>query len=235
MNFSFGFGNNYYNNRNIAYYKGGPVSSIVMGIIIILIGIVIMFFSFSSKKDYNKKNSTYIEANATIVDVLSRNRSDRNADTGMIEEYTEYAPVLEYKVNENTYRYNGDYSTTRVVKDQQVKIKYNPKNPNDIIMVNSKNYMILLIIGAVFIIVGLISLVYGVTKIYSNKNENPKIDSNNSNNIDTNMQENTEVQNSNIQGSKDLNNNTENVQTISNINSTQNNNQDSLNDLYKRN
>ena len=119
---------------------------IILLVVTVLIGIGLSIFSIINIRAYNEKNKTYIEATATVVDY----EYDRD------EEGRELATIIvEYKVDRNTYKLKDKSSTTNPqALGSKVKIKYNPSNPSDAIFSNDNTYIITLVVGIIFALVG---------------------------------------------------------------------------------
>ena len=143
-----------------------PGQGIIFGILFTLIGIGLLFYSFTTIKNYNEKNKTYKEATSVVVDY------DRN-DEGL------EAIIVEYTVNGQKYRKTSNtYSNVAKSIGTEVKIKYNPNNPGDAIWENDSTNIVMPIAGGIFTIIGIIVAISSAKKLKGGKN-NPEIQSEN--------------------------------------------------------
>ena len=118
--------------------------SFIAGIIIFILGVFLLVFSFNNIKSYNEKNKTYIETVSEVVDY------EYNSDN-------EKAAVVEYEVNDVIYEAtHNTYSTSPLPRGSKIKLKYNPSNPNDIIWVNDISNILFPIVGGLFTLIGLV-------------------------------------------------------------------------------
>ena len=146
-------------NQNHDYQVGktielGPIGSIVLGFIFIVIGIILTIFMLNMNKDYKEKNKTFIETTAVVVD-NEYNISDEI-----------YTPIIEYKVDGKNYK--SELKTSSSVKKSlgtEVKIKYNPSNPSDFIEPSDSLNFIFIIVGVGFAVIGVIVIVINIGKL----------------------------------------------------------------------
>lgn len=119
----------------------------IIGIILIIIGIGISYYSIGIIKQANEKQKTYIETTAVVVGY-----EDCDLEDSIGQSF-----IAEYKVDRNTYRIkeNACSNTPRGL-NSEVKIKYNPNDPNDAVFSNDISHYIITLVGIVFIISGFI-------------------------------------------------------------------------------
>ena len=159
---------------SVTYRRRGKVDLIIGGIGFIMMGLFIIVTTINNEINYNKKNETFIETTATIVDFESREHicSSEESCTGS---YMEYAPILEYKIDVNTYRYKYNYVREEPTINDTIDIKYNPSNYNDIIIKNhSYPTMPVVSFGILFMFVGIVLIFIGyrnIRKQQSKRNE----------------------------------------------------------------
>ena len=140
-----------------------PKVGVIFGIIFALIGVGLIIFSFINIKNYNEKNKTFIEVNATVIDY----KDTYDEDGDLLR-----AIIVEYEVDGTNYRKTSSSSTTNPeTLGSTVKVKYNPNDPKDIIWPNDTSNIILPIVGGVFTIVGIIFTVVSI-KMVKNKENN---------------------------------------------------------------
>ena len=180
--------------RNVVYRRGSPVIFLVNGVIFCLVGLFLIVFGISSIIDYNSKSKTFTQITGKVVDIKSRENSDTDTDTGHTEYYTEYAPIIEYTVDGKSYRYESFYSRSQPTLNTEVEMKYNPNNPEDVILKNDANYGILPIVGVVFLLVGAFFGVLGYKSVKRRKNNNVIPDGNTNN-----LQQQSSTETSNIE------------------------------------
>lgn len=136
-------------NNNVKEPK--PIVKILMGLLCLLVGIGLISFGIKKMNDFKEKNKTYIETIAKVVDY----KDDFDSDGDRMQ-----AEIVEYTVNGETYRATSpDSSTDPDALGSEVKIKYNPNNPEEVIWVGDNTHIILFIVGGVFALVGLFILV----------------------------------------------------------------------------
>lgn len=127
-----------------------PLYGILIGSVFAIMGIVFLINSLTIIKTYNEKDKIYKETNSVVVDY------DYDAEGSK-------AIIVEYTVDGQTYRQQSySYSSSPAPQGSQVKIKYNPNNPNDIIWVNDSKTIMFPIVGAVFTVVGIIIIISGI-------------------------------------------------------------------------
>jgi len=134
-----------------------PKKEIGLGLLCIILGVGSLIYSFFLINLYNEKNRTYIETYATVVDY--------NYDSEGLASI-----IVEYTVDGQTYRKTStSYSKFPKSIGTEVKVKYNPKAPNDAIWeVDSTNFLVLLV-GVVFTAVGVLMLITSIKKMKSEK------------------------------------------------------------------
>lgn len=118
-----------------------------------------------------EKNKTYVAVTATII--------NEGKDSTSNDEPV-YYPEVEYTVNGTRYRSKAKTgSSTRKSKNTKIKIKYNPDNPEEIIMVNDLSNFVLLILGPMFTVGGIfIAIKAGKNKNNSETISDPNVNSN---------------------------------------------------------
>ena len=109
---------------------------------LILLGISLIALFVKNTLEYSNKNSTYNEIEAKVV---KHTYKDGNLK----------ATVLEYTIGENTYTVEANLHENNIkTYGSKVKLKYNPSNPQEIIVADQKPNHMLSIGGLASIILG---------------------------------------------------------------------------------
>lgn len=145
-----------------------PWQAVLFGLIFIVVGAGLLFFSIKTINEYKEKDAKFIETTSKVV------AYDRNSDD--LE-----AIIVEYVVDGQTYTMTSNtYSTNPKDIGESVSIKYNPEDPSDAIWTNDSTNIVLPIASVVFMLAGVVIIVTGVKK---GKKENVVGSTNNSNPI----------------------------------------------------
>lgn len=117
----------------------------VIGLVFLIVGV--LFY-----QDISKKEKKWIQTEATIVDIQSAVHLDGDRS---------YNVVVEFQVESKTYRSDlSEWNSTMKI-GKKVSIYYNPNNPYEIIGNGfSFTYVIFMMLGSIFEIIGLIPLVH---------------------------------------------------------------------------
>lgn len=129
---------------------------LLMGLFI-LIGAGLLIYSYENIKTYNEKNASYIEVNGKVSSYDYKIDDDGSQLS---------APIIEYVVDDNAYRLKGDYSLRPIRLGSDVVIKYNKNNPSDAIIKGDKSYILPIIVGIVFVVLGVYGIIYEVRNRY---------------------------------------------------------------------
>lgn len=144
--------------------------SLLASILVIIVGILLLFFGIKSVKTYKENKENYIETTATVIDYYYPGLSDEGAQI-----------VVEYEVNSQKYTAKSNYKTTSPKSiGEKITILYNPSKPEEAIFPGGSNYIIVSV-GAVFTLVGLL-LLYKTFDL-KNKSNNIKYDQTDINNV----------------------------------------------------
>ena len=109
-----------------------------------------LIFAVSSIKTYNEKNETFVETTSRVVDYKYNDERLQ-------------AIVVEYVVDGQTYqKVSNSYSNMPKSIGTEVSIRYNPNNPQDAIWTSDSTNIVLPIIGVVFILAGVIVVIYSI-------------------------------------------------------------------------
>jgi len=121
-----------------------PLFFLIAGLIMCVVGCAILFL-------FKPDTSNYVDGTATIVEFVE---DGTDSDGNPI-----YLTMVTYEVGGVTYGPNnlGTYSSSQHIGDE-VKIKYNPDDPNQLIS-SEWFYYLFLIIGVVFLAIGVIVLI----------------------------------------------------------------------------
>lgn len=135
--------------------NSSPITSIIVGVIIVFIGVFMLTFSISSIKSYNDKSKTYIETVSKVVDYKYSGDQERT-------------PIVEYEVNGIRYEKTHNTSSANPLPlGTQVRLKYNPNDPTDAIWVNDASNIFLPIAGSVFTLIGLVVTIGSIKEQFS--------------------------------------------------------------------
>lgn len=123
---------------------------VLFGLIFAIVGIALLCFAVSSIKTYNEKNETFVETTSRVVDYKYNDERLQ-------------AIVVEYVVDGQTYqKVSNSYSNMPKSIGTEVSIRYNPNNPQDAIWTSDSTNIVLPIIGVVFILAGVIVVIYSI-------------------------------------------------------------------------
>lgn len=118
------------------------VKNFIFPLIFIMFGGLLLFIGFNSIKS----TKDYKKVEATVIDSYFVNNATEK----------EVKIKITYNVNDNKFNTNITKKTDRLPRvGSKMIIKYNPNNPKEIVFDSSVNY-ISLIIGIVFIFLGLL-------------------------------------------------------------------------------
>ena len=111
------------------------ISSFLVGITL-LSGIIFLFIGVKETYKLNKTTKDYITTNGYFIDydIYSRNKNG-----------TTYKLIYNYEVNGKEYTVSTDYGNGNIPEKNSIrKVKYNPNNPSEAILLgtNSKNFLI---------------------------------------------------------------------------------------------
>ena len=123
----------------------------LFGVIALIIGIGICIYSVSNFKNTEFKKKNYVETTAYVVDFEQCELDDNEYGTRYIAEYV--VGNKKYRISEN------GCSSVSVKINSDVKVKYNPDNPNEAIFANDISHYIIPAVGIVFAICGIILIV----------------------------------------------------------------------------
>lgn len=126
---------------------------ILGAVLLFVIGAGMLIGGIAYRKNTQKKLDAFIPVTARVFDYATKTERD---DDGYYR--TLYAARVEYDVNGKTYKATDiEYSSSRPSIGSQIQIAYNPTNPNDVVFVKSAStvFIILLVLGGVFAVIGL--------------------------------------------------------------------------------
>ena len=123
--------------------KTSPIATIIFGILFVCAGLYVGKMSLDKVKEFNNKTDTFVEINSKVVGHTKNN----DGKEAVIVEYT--VDGVRYKEQSN--KYSNDY----VEIGTEVKIKYNPNNPQEVIWGNEKSdNMIFTIASGILVVFG---------------------------------------------------------------------------------
>lgn len=133
-------------------------NGLLIAIILIAIGLILGFLGMTRINDYKDKQTYYKEVTAKVIDYKTPGEKSGGSFA-----------VYEYKVNGKTYTATSDIKSSILPRiGTTKKIMYNPLNPEEVLFGGS-NYL-LLIIGIVFIVVGILAMIKTIFLKKSSKN-----------------------------------------------------------------
>ena len=193
----------------------------VFALIFILIGTGLLIFSFKELNTYTHKNNSYTSTEAHVI--------KHTYENGKVS-----SVILEYSVGENKYTfYSNDKADCVKSYGSIINVKYNPNNPEDVILANRSINIIIPVASLVLLSIGLAIIIVMLSdnvreikrysKIITDKDKKSKNNTNSYNNFNninqTNNMENCYIrnnQNSNIV-SNDADNNVINDEQVKEI------------------
>lgn len=134
-----------------------------------IVGIILIAYNAFMLVNKLKKEVTYIQVEAEIVDYNTK-RENREDNRGY--EYTElvYAPIYEYKVEDTTYTYTSKYYQSEYKSiGTKTLLKYNPQNPKDVIELNTSGGNLLGVIGGIIVII--VTIVLSIVRLFKKNKE----------------------------------------------------------------
>lgn len=143
----------------------------IISLIISLIGLIFIITGLIEIDEYSIKKKEYIETNAVITKIEDSNSNYSGDSQIYILNKTIY---ISYRVNDITYSkhinlfFNNDF----LYEGEQIKIAYNPSNPDDIIGSKLNSRYKLLIIGLILSPFFIIVLVREIKEKKKNKEVN---------------------------------------------------------------
>ncbi len=143
---------------------------IIIGIITIIIGILTSMCGIIYKINYDNQYKNYDqEISAKVVNSIVKSESKKDKATGMSSNYYVYAPILEYKINGQTYIFESKiYDVTKPKVNDKINIKVSNNNPKDIKFINKDYTIMILLVGIFFTVFGLVLI---IIKLKHNKKE----------------------------------------------------------------
>lgn len=138
-----------------------PWQGLILAIVFFIVGCCLLIYSVKTINDYNEKSKTYIDVVGYVVDY----EYDEPLNSNSLA-----AEIVEYEIDGKTYKVTSNTSSnTPRSRGSEVKLKYNPDNPNDVIWVNDSFNYILPIVGTVFTVLGIILSIQASRKIKNNE------------------------------------------------------------------
>lgn len=126
--------------------------SMVIGIVVLLIGIGLLVYSFLFNSNYSEKSRNYVETDAEVIGY-------HNNSEGL------QAIVVEYVVDGKQYeKISNSYVDNPLLVGTTVRIKYNKDDPSDMIFVNDSSTIVFPIVGGIFTVIGLIFFISSAKK-----------------------------------------------------------------------
>lgn len=129
--------------------------SSVYGYILIMIAIIMFIIGAVNFRHIKNLEKNGIEIKAEIIDYFYKGHAGTTIRTG-VDMDREFSLLIKYKVEDKTY--------TKTLNAKRIKypnrgdyaiIHYNPNNPNDILEENRNAFIITILIGMFFMILGI--------------------------------------------------------------------------------
>lgn len=119
-----------------------------LAVILIVVGICAMAWITIKWCQERKISTNYIETEGMIVDyTITGTKEDRR-----------FLPIVEYKVEGNTYQIDAEYGSRRKRKNNQIFVKFNPDHPEDAIVVEKEGPSVFFVVGFMFTAIGIAML-----------------------------------------------------------------------------
>ena len=135
--------------ENVEYINGIKVTpmklwqQMLLCFIFFLIGIVILSYATDGFETFNLKTITYKPTTATVVG-YEENKAGLKTE------------VLEFVIDGQTYQSTGNYYTSQPKKQNTtVDVRYNPKKPEEILVIEREPDYLALGVGLLFSVVGI--------------------------------------------------------------------------------
>lgn len=133
----------------------GIVISCILVAVVLLLGILMLFWGIKDTYKLNKQTKNYHITNGYYHDYEIYD-SD--------EDGTTYKLLYSYKVDDREYIISTDYGTNYIPDINSIrKVKYNPDNPSEAILVGTNNKNVLIYGGAFFVFGSLTFVIFGLT------------------------------------------------------------------------
>jgi hypothetical protein len=139
-------------------FKGIPRQQFIGSILLILVGGALLVFQLIAGPQQAQRTASFTAVEGRVV-AYSESRS---AGQGNSIEAINYSEVVEYRVNNQTYRIVSSASSTHPKAIGSIfAVKYNPQNPQDAVLpgVMKQSGLVFLLIGGGFLLVGLFLLI----------------------------------------------------------------------------
>lgn len=146
---------------------------IVVGLILSLIGIGVICLGVYFVSDFIEKKNTYISVAGVVVDYEITGGYDTDPYDDYYDKNIMYAPVVEYEVDGKIYTTVHKVSAGRpeYFIGQKVSLKYNPRNPEDVIFKFNNAFWIMFVVGTAFAGCGLPMTFVGIFKYKKQTNK----------------------------------------------------------------
>ena len=127
-------------------------------IVVFLIGLIFTGVGYFATKSV-EIDSSWKKINGTIVDVVVNQDTDVDPNDNTVNNSPTYSPVVNYQVNEQTYRITSSVGTSsKPTIGSTIKVAYNPNKPSEAKVVESKATKMMFYL---FYVIGLGLIVYG--------------------------------------------------------------------------
>ena len=139
---------------------------ILLGLLMSISGIALSILSVFLIIDRIDKEHTYIDTTGIVVGYDAQGGYDDDLHDNLFYEDMEYAPIVKYVVGGKAYetKHNVYSSNPEYLIGQKVALKYNPKNPEEVIFKFNNSFWILSLLGVVLTVCGIILTTKGISK-----------------------------------------------------------------------
>lgn len=119
-----------------------------IGVACICLGFLVMIIGLCIAVANQQKGKGYIATKGTVIEVNTKATSEGEA----------YAPSVRFSAEGNTFEYvSTDYTTEKTYTvGEEINLKYDPDDPNEVILGVGKTSPVLFIIAVILLIVGVI-------------------------------------------------------------------------------
>lgn len=120
----------------------------LLAVILIVVGVCAMAWIAIKWNQERKISADYIKTEGIIVDyTITGSKEDRM-----------FWPIVEYKVEGNTYQIDAEYGSGRKRKNNQIFVKFNPDYPEEAIVVEKEGPGVFFVVGFIFTAIGIAML-----------------------------------------------------------------------------
>lgn len=146
-------------------------TQIFVGLILSIVGISVLGLGVILISQHIEKQKTYIKTVGIVIGFEAKGGYDEDLYDNYFYDDVDYAPIVEYIVDGRIYETTHTVSSNppQYYVGQKVSLRYNPKDPEDVIFEFNNGFWIIFIVGTVFTCCGLPITFAALKKNKSNK------------------------------------------------------------------